>query len=50
MPIVAATAADGADVRKLLDASGLPTADVTAALLSNFLVQRDGADLVAVGG
>jgi protein-tyrosine-phosphatase/N-acetylglutamate synthase-like GNAT family acetyltransferase len=50
MPIVAATAADGSDVRKLLDASGLPTADVTAALLSNFLVQHDRADLVAVGG
>src|SRR6266403_199820 len=50
MPFVAAVASDEADIRRLLDASGLPTADLTTDLLSNFLVQRDGPDLVAVGG
>jgi arsenate reductase len=50
MPIVAAAAIDESDVRRLLDSCGLPTADLTVALLRNFLVQRDGPDLVAVGG
>ena len=50
MPIVAATAGDEADLRRLLDAAGLPTADLTSELLRSFLVQREGPDLVAVGG
>jgi hypothetical protein len=49
MPIVAATSSDEADVRRLLDASGLPTADLTSELLRDFLVQLGGLDLSAVG-
>ena len=50
MPIVAATVGDEANIRRLLEASDLPTADLTPALLRNFLVQREGSELVAVGG
>jgi len=34
----------------LLEVSGLPTADVTPALLEHFLVLREGPDLAAVVG
>ncbi|WP_366518059.1 arsenic resistance N-acetyltransferase ArsN2 [Nevskia soli] len=50
MPIVPARAADEADIRRLLEASGLPTADVTPLLLEHFLVLREGASLLAVVG
>lgn len=50
MAIVPATSADAADIRRLLEASALPTADVTPDLLDNFLLERDGSSLVAVGG
>jgi protein-tyrosine-phosphatase/N-acetylglutamate synthase-like GNAT family acetyltransferase len=50
MPIVPATADDVADARRLLDAAGLPTGDLTPALLRNFMVRREGPNLTAVGG
>jgi protein-tyrosine-phosphatase/N-acetylglutamate synthase-like GNAT family acetyltransferase len=49
MSIVGATPEDEAAIRALLDASGLPTADLTTPLLRSFLVVRDGAKLAAVG-
>jgi len=50
MPIAAAAAGDEVNIRRLLEASDLPTADLTTALLRNFLAQREGSELVAVGG
>jgi len=50
MSIVTATADDEGDIRRLLEASELPTGDLAPALLRNFVVQRDGPNLVAVGG
>jgi len=50
MAILPATAEDAADIRHLLEVSALPTADLTPDLLHNFLLERDGPDLVAVGG
>src|SRR3974390_2158345 len=50
MSLVAATADDQAAIRELLEASGLPTADLTPALLSGFFIQREGSNVVAVGG
>ena len=50
MPIEAATAGDEAAIRRLLAECGLPTDDLAPDLLRNFLVQRDGASLAAVGG
>lgn len=50
MPIGAAKAADESAIRQLLEDCGLPTDDLTVELLGNFLVQRDGAQVVAVGG
>jgi amino-acid N-acetyltransferase len=37
-------------IQALLAACGLPTSDLTPALLENFLVQREGSGLIAVGG
>ncbi len=50
MPIALASAADEVDIKRLLEASGLPTADVTPRLLEHFLVLREGTSLVAVAG
>lgn len=50
MPIVPASAADEAEIRRLLEASDLPAADVTPKLLEHFLVLREGTSLVAVAG
>jgi len=50
MSIVPATAADAGDIRGLLEASALPTADLTLELSRNFLLERDGPNLVSVGG
>ncbi len=48
--IAAAGAADLPDVVRLLDASDLPHRDVTAAMLSHFLLARDGGQLVGAIG
>lgn len=45
-----ASPADAAEIRRLLEASALPTADLTPELLENFLVLRDGGVLAAVVG
>jgi len=48
--IVPARPGDVEDTRRLLEASGLPSADVTPAMLENFLVVREGPALAAVVG
>jgi hypothetical protein len=48
MQIVPASAADEADIKRLLEASELPTADVSPKLLEHFLVLREAEALVAV--
>lgn len=48
--IAAAEPADLGAVRRLLEASGLPHADVGAAMLEHFLAARRGPDLVGVIG
>jgi amino-acid N-acetyltransferase len=50
MSLAAASPADAPAIRALLEASGLPAADLSPALLEGFLVRRDGAALVATGG
>jgi amino-acid N-acetyltransferase len=50
MQIVLARASDAPEIKRLLEASGLPTADLTPALLEHFLVLREGSALVAVVG
>ncbi len=50
MQIVAARLADRADIKHLLEASGLPTDDLTPELQENFLVLRQGSALAAVVG
>jgi hypothetical protein len=50
MPIVAAAAIDQPDVRRLLDACGLPAADLSVALLRDFPGSARRPDLVAVDG
>lgn len=50
MKIVAASPADEADIKRLLEASDLPTADLSPASLEHFLVLREGDALVAVVG
>ena len=50
MNIQPARADDQADIEHLLQASGLPTADLTPALLNDFLVLREEHTLVAVVG
>jgi len=50
MPIVAAAAIDQPDVRRLLDACGLPAADLSVAPLRDFPGSARRPDLVAVDG
>jgi amino-acid N-acetyltransferase len=50
MQIVPAGPADGADIKRLLEASALTTDDLTRELPGNFLVLRQGPDLMAVVG
>ena len=50
MEIVPARSSDAPEIKRLLEVSGLPTADVTPALLEHFLVLREGPDLAAVVG
>jgi len=50
MQIVPASPGDEADIRRLLEASDLPTSDITPKLLEHFLVLREGVALVAVVG
>jgi amino-acid N-acetyltransferase len=50
MSIDKASTDDAPAISALLAASDLPTSDLTPALLENFLVQRHGSSLVAVGG
>ena len=50
MPIVAAGHADMAEIKHLLESSGLPVDDITPKLLDRFLVRREGPAVVAVVG
>ena len=50
MSVAPAAAVDTAQIRALLESAELPTADLTPGLLEHFLVIREGASLVAVGG
>jgi len=50
MRIVPASPADAVEIKRLLEDSGLPTADITPRLLEHFLVLRDGPALLAVVG
>lgn len=50
MPIVPAKPSDWEDIRQLLQASGLPTADLAPTLPETFLVLREGQMLAAVVG
>lgn len=50
MSLAVATARDEPGIAALLETSGLPTKDLTPALLEGFLVLRQGAAIVAVGG
>lgn len=50
MTPVAATPGDAPAIRALLEASGLPTSDLSSMLLEGFLVLRESGVLTAVGG
>ena len=50
MPIVAAGHADMAEIKRLLESSGLLADDITPNLLDRFLVRREGPALLAVVG
>jgi amino-acid N-acetyltransferase len=50
MSVDKASTGDAPAIWALLAASDLPTSDLTPALLEDFLVQRQGSSVVAVGG
>lgn len=50
MRIIPASPTDAVDIKRLLETSGLPIADITPRVLEHFLVLRDGPALLAVVG
>jgi amino-acid N-acetyltransferase len=50
MSVQPATAQDAAAIKRLLDAAGLPTADLEGRWLERFLVARDDAQVVGAVG